>query len=52
MDYEVSSFNETQINIQLKFDNPKAVGQGFGQDNVSFKLLKDYFAKLPSEEIK
>lgn len=51
MDYEVTSFNETQIMIQLKFENPKAVGQGFGEDNVTFKLLKDYFAKLPSEEI-
>lgn len=51
MDYEVKSFNETQIVIQLKFDNPKAIGQGFSQDMVSFKLLKDFFAKLPSEEI-
>jgi hypothetical protein len=47
MDYVVTSFNDTQIVFQLIFDNPKAIGQGFGQDMVSFKLMKDYFAKLP-----
>ena len=49
MDYVVVGFNETFIEIQLNFEDPKSVGQGIGQDFIDFKLLKDYFVKTPSE---
>ena len=44
MDYRISNFTETQIDLQIQFEKPLSVSQGQDKDYIEVRLLKNYFA--------
>ena len=49
-DYQLTSFNETGVTIQMNFSDPILISQGFEPDQLQIKLRKAFFLQ-PSTEL-
>ena len=49
-DYQLTSFNETGVTIQMNFSDPILISQGFEPDQLQIKLRKAFFLQPSTEQ--